>query len=92
MSEANWNYRMTRQKVEYPTGFDDGYLYGIREVDYEDGKVTGWAKDFATFAGDTPGEVWESINRAMSCFPGRAVLDLVTREDVRVTCHGKDLG
>jgi hypothetical protein len=85
-----WNYRVTREEVAYPDGAEPEYLYGLREVYYDDnGVVTMWQEGLATFAGETPGEVIEALIRASGAFPTGGVLDLGTMETVRLTYHGK---
>lgn len=84
----SWNYRITRERVTNPDG-TEAYFFACREVYYDtDGKVTAWSKDPVDFAGDTPGDVAESLSRAAGCF-GAGVLDLATRETVRLTLNGR---
>lgn len=68
----SWNYRITREKVTNLDGTEADF-FACREVYYDDdGNVTAWSEDPIDFAGDTPGEVIESLLRAASCFPSRA--------------------
>ena len=86
---SHWNYRMTREQVALPDGSSE-HLYAVREVHYDDdGKPSGWAAEPATFAGDCPGEVVEALLMAQKAWPSGLVLDLDTRETVRVSYHGK---
>jgi hypothetical protein len=88
---SHWNYRVTREQVTNPDGTTEPF-YALREVYYDDdGKPNAWGKEPATFAGDTPGEVIESLIRASGAFPSGGVLDLDTRETVHVTYHGKQV-
>ena len=85
---SHWDYRLCVEQVGTYGGPEP--QYSIREVYYDDdGAVQGWTAQPATFVGDTPGEVWESLNRALSAWPMKGVLDLDTRETVEVTYHGK---
>ena len=86
---SHWNYRLC---VEAEDDGEDGTqpVYSIREVYYDDdGAVQGWTAQPATFVGDTPGEVIEALHRALMAWPTKGVLDLDTRETVKVTYHGK---
>jgi hypothetical protein len=88
---GSWNYRVTREQVTNPDG-TTAHLYALREVYYDDdGKLNAWDKEPSTFVGDTPGEVIESLIRASGAWPSGGVLDLDTRETVRVTYHGKQV-
>lgn len=87
---SHWNYRLTREAVEMPDGTTE-HAYALREVYYDDeGVPNGWTKEPASFAGDTPGEVVEALTRAAGAWPQSGVLDLDSRQTVRVTYHGKE--
>ena len=84
-----WNYRITRETITNPDGTTEA-MYACREVHYDDdGKVTAWSATPTTFVGDTPGEVVECLLRAAGSF-NACVLDLDTRETVRVTHSGRE--
>ena len=84
-----WNYRITRETITIPDGTTEA-MYACREVHYDDdGKVTAWSATPTTFVGDTPGGVVECLIRATGSF-GAGVLDLDTRETVRVTHSGRE--
>ena len=84
-----WNYRITREIITNPDGTTEA-MYACREVHYDDGgKVTAWSATPTTFVNDTPGEVCEDLLRAAGSF-GAGVLDLDTRETVRVTHSGRE--
>jgi len=86
---STWNYRITRETITNPDGTTEA-MYACREVHYDDGgKVTAWSATPTTFVGDTPGEVCEDLLRAAGSF-GAGVLDLDTRETVRVTHSGRE--
>ena len=61
--------------------------YASREVAREG--FPAWSATPTTFVGDTPGEVCEDLLRAAGSF-GAGVLDLDTRETVRVTHSGQE--
>lgn len=86
---GHWNYRVTRHQVETV----DGYVtvYDLREVHYnDDGTVRAWTAEPVTFEGDTPGEVAEALLLATKAYPTRGVLDLDTRETVKVPHHASE--
>jgi len=86
---GTWNYRITREIITNPDGTAEA-MYACREVHYDDdGNVTAWSATPTTFVGDTPGEVCEDLLRAAGSF-GAGVLDLDTRETVRVTHSGQE--
>lgn len=85
----SWNYRVCREMADYPDGPEA--FYTLREVYYDDdSNPTGWTAEPATFAGDTPGEVIEALLLASKSYPSDGVLDLATRETVRVSYHGTE--
>lgn len=86
---SHWNYRLCMEQIDNGKGGTEP-LYSIREVYYDDdGTVRGWGENHATFSGDTPGEVAEALILATKAYPASDVLDLDTRETVKVTYHGK---
>jgi len=86
---STWNYRITREIITNVDGTTEA-MYACREVHYDDaGKVTSWSAEPTTFVGETPGEVCEDLLRAAGSF-GVGVLDLDTRQTVRVTHNGTE--
>lgn len=85
---SHWNYRVCRETVTNPYG-SANLLYSLREVYYDDeGNPADWT-DPATFVGDYPGAVLEALIGAAQAYPSGGVLDLETRETVRLTYYGK---
>ena len=80
----SWNYRITRETARGVT------YYALREVYYDDGgRPEGWSADPVRFTGDTPQDIVEDLLLAASAW-SRGVLDLDTRETVRVSLDGKE--
>ncbi|MBK6556128.1 MAG: hypothetical protein IPG16_02580 [Comamonadaceae bacterium] len=84
---STWNYRITREAITNPDGTTEA-MYACREVHYDDdGNVTAWSADDVRRR--HPGEVVECLLRAAGSF-NACVLDLDTRETVRVTHSGRE--
>lgn len=70
-----WNYRMTK-RMEY-----DVEVYEIREVYYDDeGGVRGWTEEAMAPYGETPEELFETLNKMLQAASMRPVLDLAVIE------------
>ena len=72
---SHWNHRITRETITNPDGSTE-YLYGIREVYYDDdGNVTSWTSEFIAAVGDSIEDVTVTLSRMSSCID-RGVLDI----------------
>lgn len=68
----SWNYRVTLNRAD---GWEDGSVYTIREVHYDDGEVIGWTSGAGEPYGTTPGELSTDLHMMASAFE-RPILDI----------------
>lgn len=77
---STWNYRVMRHTHRYEND-EEEINYYIHEVHYDDeGKVTGWTKDPASFADEDASfpKLIERLNAALS----KPTLDYMTGKEI----------
>jgi len=69
-----WNYRIVRHRHTMESGYSYDW-YGVHEIYYEDGKITGWIDSPVTLDGDSLEDIVDLLKLVEKDINNSPILD-----------------